>query len=86
MPLDLQSRVGCVIGHDYPPPIVDHRKAYKLAQEKIYAIRRSESAMEESKRVFVKHGSRKKRDPLPRLKKPTEHRQLSLFDAIDDAN
>jgi deoxyribodipyrimidine photo-lyase len=86
MPFDLQSRVGCVIGFDYPPPIVDHRHAYKLAQEKIYAIRGSKAAIDDSKRVFVKHGSRKKRDPLPRLKKPTEHRQLSLFEEIDEAN
>jgi deoxyribodipyrimidine photo-lyase len=27
MPLDLQEEVGCIIGHDYPEPIVDHNWA-----------------------------------------------------------
>ena len=84
MPLDLQSQVGCRIGRDYPFPIVDHRKAYKSAQEKIFAIRQTTSAIDESKRVFAKHGSRKKRDPLPKSKKAPGFRQLSLFDDTDD--
>jgi deoxyribodipyrimidine photo-lyase len=31
MPLDLQKQLGCLIGRDYPAPIVDHR----LARERI---------------------------------------------------
>jgi deoxyribodipyrimidine photo-lyase len=27
MPTDLQQEVGCVIGTDYPAPIVDHKQA-----------------------------------------------------------
>ncbi len=84
MPTDIQSQVGCIVGRDYPFPIVDHRKAYKSAQEKIFAIRQTASAIEESKRVFVKHGSRKKRDPLPKPKKASGFRQLSLFDDAED--
>ena len=83
MPVDLQNRIGCIIGRDYPPPIVDHRMAYKAAKEKIFAIRQTQKAIEEAQRVFVKHGSRKKRDPLPKPKKAPELRQLSLFDEID---
>jgi len=86
MPLDVQSQVGCFLGRNYPLPIVDHRKAYKSAQEKIFAIRQSNSAIEEAKRVFVKHGSRKKRDPLPKPKKGSDLRQLSLFDVNEDAD
>lgn len=86
MPMDMQSQVGCVIGRDYPFPIVEHRIAYKSAQEKIFAIRQTASAIEESERVFVKHGSRKKRDPLPKPKKPSGPRQLPLFDDSDDPN
>ena len=33
MPMDMQSQVGCVIGRDYPFPIVEHRIAYKSAQD-----------------------------------------------------
>ena len=84
MPLDLQSHIGCVVGRDYPLPIVDHRKAYKSAQEKIFAIRQTISAIDESKRVFLKHGSRKKRDPLVKPKKESGLRQLTLFDGSDD--
>jgi hypothetical protein len=62
----------------------DHQKAYKSAQEKIFAIRQTTSAIADSKRVFAKHGSRKKRDPLPKSKKAPGFRQLSLFDDTDD--
>lgn len=84
MPLNVQSQAGCIVGRDYPKPIVEHRKAYKLAQEKLFAIRQTPTAVAESNRVFVKHGSRKKRDPLPKLKKPSPFRQLSLFDDLAD--
>jgi len=80
MPMDVQSQVGCIVGRDYPFPIVEHRKAYKSAQEKIFAIRQTVSAVDESKRVFLKHGSRKKRDPLTKPKKESGLRQLFLFD------
>lgn len=84
VPMDIQSQCGCIVGRDYPMPIVDHRKAYQSAQQKIFAIRQTASAIEESKRVFVKHGSRKKRDPLPKPKRASVFRQLTLFDDIDD--
>lgn len=84
MPVDVQSRVGCIIGRDYPSPVVDHRQAYKLAQQKIFAIRRTETAISESKRVFEKHGSRKKRDPMPKPANAKVFRQLSLFDDPDE--
>ena len=80
MPLSVQSAVGCSMGCDYPLPIVDHRAAYKSAQGKIFAIRQTVSAIDEARRVFIKHGSRKKRDPLPKSKKDTGPRQLTLFD------
>lgn len=84
MPMYIQSQVGCILGRDYPLPIVDHRQAYKSAREKIFAIRQTGAAIDESKRVFVKHGSRKKRDPLPKSKKESNLVQLSLFDRFED--
>lgn len=80
MPLGVQSTVGCRMGRDYPLPIVDQRVAYKAAQQKIFAIRQTAGAIAEARRVFIKHGSRKRRDPLPQPKKQTGFRQLSLFD------
>ncbi len=83
MPMNIQSQCGCILGRDYPLPVVDHRKAYKAAKEKIFAIRQTTAAIDESNRVFLKHGSRKKRDPLPKPKRASAFRQLTLFDDID---
>ncbi len=33
MPVDIQKESGCVIGHDYPEPIVEHKAARKAALE-----------------------------------------------------
>ena len=63
-----------------------------MAQERIFAIRQTEAAIDESKRVYQKHGSRKKRDPLPKPKsipKPkakSDLRQLFLFDDSHEEN
>lgn len=92
MPLDMQRRVGCVLGSDYPGPIVDHRTAYRAAQQRIFAVRQSQAAIAESQRVYQKHGSRKKRDPLPKKRQPStksskavrDQNQLWLFDTEDE--
>lgn len=59
MPTALQMMVGCRIGKDYPEPIVDHRIAYQLAKDRMYAIRRTDDARREAESVVRKHGSRK---------------------------
>ncbi len=60
MPGDLQRQCGCLIGRDYPAPIVDHRTAVALAREKLSAARRQPQARAESHRVLGRHGSRKR--------------------------
>nr|MBA3840457.1 hypothetical protein [Thermoleophilaceae bacterium] len=37
MPEETQREVGCVIGEDYPGPIVDHREAREAAMERYRA-------------------------------------------------
>ena len=32
MPLEVQERCGCVVGTDYPAPIVDHAESYRQAK------------------------------------------------------
>lgn len=59
MPLSMQAKIGCVLGKDYPAPIVDHPTAYRTARERIYAIRRKDEARLEAQSVVKKHGSRK---------------------------
>lgn len=49
------------IASEYPTPIVDHRIAYKAAQERIFAVRAKRSTREASHAVYIKHGSRSKR-------------------------
>ncbi|MEL7473273.1 MAG: FAD-binding domain-containing protein, partial [Planctomycetota bacterium] len=60
MPTMTQHMAGCVIGRDYPPPIVDHPTAYALARDRIFARRGAEAAKREARRVYLKHGSRRR--------------------------
>ena len=64
MPLDIQQAAGCIIGVDYPKPIVEHKKAVAAAKNRIYGIRRQKGARDEARDVFVRHGSR--RGPMRR--------------------
>lgn len=61
LPPLLQSMIGCRIGEDYPAPVVEHRAAYRFAQERLYGLRATREARVEAKAVFEKHGSRKRR-------------------------
>lgn len=85
MPRDLQIKVGCIIGRDYPQPIVDHRVAYRSAKDKIFAIRKTDSAVTEAKRVFIKHGSRKRRGTRTKAGKASQSpaTQMTLFNEED---
>ncbi len=59
MPSPLQRRIGCVIGKDYPAPIVDHASAYRAAHERIAALRKRAGTRAEADLVQAKHGSRR---------------------------
>ena len=39
MPADVQRECGCVIGRDYPEPIVDHAEARRAALDRYAAAR-----------------------------------------------
>jgi deoxyribodipyrimidine photo-lyase len=60
MPGALQQKIGCVIGKDYPEPIVEHGIVYGEARKRIYAARTKAEARAESTRVYEKHGSRRR--------------------------
>jgi len=55
----LQRTVGCIIGVDYPAPIIDERAALQAAKERIYRVRESSAARAEAQAVQERHGSRK---------------------------
>lgn len=75
MSRDDQQRFGCWLGRDYPQPVVEHQTAVKRAQQRIYSVRRSGDAVLAARKVLQKHGSRKRRDPLP---KPATGKQRVL--------
>ena len=60
MPARVQRTAGCVIGKDYPAPIVEHASAYREARRRIHAVKRTGEAAAEARRVYKKHGSRRR--------------------------
>ncbi len=59
MEASVQKSVGCVIGTDYPPPVVDDKVAIKAAKDRMYGLRKSSQAREQAQDVQARHGSRK---------------------------
>ena len=55
----VQRLAGCSMGVDYPLPIVDEKEALKAAKDRMYGLRKTEQAREESSAVQARHGSRK---------------------------
>lgn len=58
MPLEIQEAAGCVVGVDYPKPVVDIRAATAEAKRRMQAVRSGEAARVEARRVVARHGSR----------------------------
>ena len=56
-----QSAAGCIIGIQYPAPIVAHELAARFARDRITMVRRQPGYRELSQRVFDRHGSRRRR-------------------------
>ena len=54
-----QHRAGCVIGSDYPAPVVDHIQAAKAARAKVWSVRRGDAYRQEAGAIQERHGSRK---------------------------
>ncbi len=59
MDISVQRMVGCIIGADYPAPIVDEKVAMKLAKDRLYGLRQTSAARLEAGAVQARHGSRK---------------------------
>ncbi|MEJ2310383.1 MAG: FAD-binding domain-containing protein [Gammaproteobacteria bacterium] len=61
MPLSGQVRSGVRIGDSYPNPLVDHEAAARRARATIIQARRAGEARYESRKIFERHGSRRRR-------------------------
>ena len=59
MDISVQRMVGCIVGVDYPAPIVNEKAALKLAKDRIYGLRQTSAARLEASGVQARHGSRK---------------------------
>ena len=59
MDINIQRMVGCLIGVDYPAPIVNDKVALKLAKDRLYGLRQTSAARLEAGGVHARHGSRK---------------------------
>ncbi len=61
MPAAVQQAAGCLIGRDYPEPIVDHVAALRAAKARFSALRHDPAARAEAQSVADRHGSRRDR-------------------------
>ena len=80
-----QRAVGCVLGQDYPAPIVDDTVAVKRAKERLYGLRGTAASRAEADTIQDQHGSRKAglpRTGMARSKSPRAPQaspQMDLF-------
>ena len=65
MPDDLSRAPDRPLAPDYPLPIVDHATAYRVARQRMGAVRSRQATRDEARRVYEKHGSRRR----PRAKR-----------------
>jgi deoxyribodipyrimidine photo-lyase len=59
VPPMMQSLLGCVVGKDYPEPIVDPKASYSEAKKRIFSWKSKPEVRDKSRKVYEKHGSRK---------------------------
>lgn len=77
MPLEVQHSSSCIIGIDYPEPILDEVASRKEGVKRSYAARSSKESREQSEAVLKKHGSRTR--PRRRKKSNNKSVQTKLF-------
>ncbi len=54
-----QKDAQCIIGSDYPAPIVNEKTALAFAKEQLYSLRKNTEAKQQTLQILKKHGSRK---------------------------
>jgi len=73
----LQQRASCLIGEDYPAPIVDHASAIRAARKGLSAALAQADYRQEANQIFDKLGSRQRRTKP--IAPKADSSQLSLF-------
>ncbi len=64
-PLEQQA-AGCVLGVDYPLPLLDHRQAAREARDRVWAVRQGEAFRRTADAIQQRHGSRRSGLKTPR--------------------
>lgn len=72
MPLSVQTSAGCIIGRNYPAPIVDHAAAAQTALDRLTTAWRQPEARQQAQAALEKHGG--SRPPVPRRSRPDTQR------------
>jgi deoxyribodipyrimidine photo-lyase len=65
MPSLEQAEARCLIGRDYPPPVVDHLAAARRARDRIWGVRRDRGFAAGADAIQARHGSRRSGLPQP---------------------
>ena len=58
MPAEQQTAVNCIIGADYPAPVVDFAVAYETAKERLKTIQSQPGFEDECRKLRARHESR----------------------------
>jgi deoxyribodipyrimidine photo-lyase len=61
-----QRAAGCLLGVDYPLPLLDHRQAAREARQRVWAIRQGEAFQRVAAAIQQRHGSRRSGLKTPR--------------------
>lgn len=78
MPNELQQRYGCVIGVDYPAPIVAHESAARTARHKLSKAYRTPEAKAFSEQLLQRHSNRSRRESRPQPAARSQQPELPL--------
>jgi deoxyribodipyrimidine photo-lyase len=71
------SRAGVALGEDYPKRIVDHEIAARAARARLTETRQLAGYRQEAKRVYDRHGSRKRQPSNQKGEKPQRQAKLA---------
>ena len=63
MPRGAQEDCGCIIGENYPPPIVDNAESYRHAVSEFARVKAQTETKAQAAAVYEAHGSRKRPTP-----------------------
>ena len=86
MPSNVQDACGVLIGRDYPAPLVEPDAGLRAARARIAEWRKRPGLKQETQRVFLQHGSRKKVTTRRRMSIRTRaSAQRDLFDTQENA-